>query len=369
MAFFHATGKMIGGSIDNTPIGSTTPSTGVFTTVDLDTLRINDATATGNQYIVTRNTLSSDVNIELPILTANDTFVFEAFAQTLTNKTIIDATNDVAASRIRHATGDIVVSAATAPLYDQALIADDPPTTATWQHIDLRRNVRVATVAAGTLASDFENGDTVDGVILATGNRILIKDQASGVENGIYIVQATGAPVRAGDYASGLSVASTFVFVQEGSTNSDQGFVCNNNSGSDVVGVNTLVYSQFTGSGGGGGSSKISIPLQTIQVTVVSETWQTIAYMPWDQSRHSGYSGGTVVLYADVPGTRTLDVRYRDVTGATTLGSSLAIGASGIVTFAVSNPGVDSELALQVQRSSGTGSNPSIRGAVLEYNA
>lgn len=42
--------------------------------------------------------------------------------------------------------------------------------------------VRVATTVAGTLASSFENGDTVDGVVLATGNRILIKNQAAATE-------------------------------------------------------------------------------------------------------------------------------------------------------------------------------------------
>lgn len=60
--------------------------------------------------------------------------------------------------------------------------------------------VRVATAAAGTLATDFENGDTVDGVVLSTGDRILIKDQGAGAENGIYVVNATGAPTRADDF-------------------------------------------------------------------------------------------------------------------------------------------------------------------------
>jgi hypothetical protein len=55
---------------------------------------------------------------------------------------------------------------------------------------------RVATTVNGTLASAYENGDTVDGVTLATGDRILIKDQSTGAENGIYIVEATGAPTR-----------------------------------------------------------------------------------------------------------------------------------------------------------------------------
>lgn len=63
----------------------------------------------------------------------------------------------------------------------------------------IKAPVRVATTAAGTIGTSFENGDTVNGVVLATGDRILIKDQASQPENGIYTVNASGAPTRATD--------------------------------------------------------------------------------------------------------------------------------------------------------------------------
>lgn len=49
------------------------------------------------------------------------------------------------------------------------------------------------------LANDLENGDTLDGLTLATNDRVLIKDQTATEENGIYIVQAAGAAVRATD--------------------------------------------------------------------------------------------------------------------------------------------------------------------------
>ena len=61
-----------------------------------------------------------------------------------------------------------------------------------WKH-----PVRVATTVAGALASSFTNGSTVDDVVLATGDRILVKDQAAGAENGLYTVNASGAPARA----------------------------------------------------------------------------------------------------------------------------------------------------------------------------
>lgn len=82
-----------------------------------------------------------------------------------------------------------------------------------------RHSVRVATTAAGTLATSFENGDTVDGVVLATNDLILIKDQAAQAENGVYVVQASGAPVRAAFMDTAAEVDGTFVIVEDGTTN------------------------------------------------------------------------------------------------------------------------------------------------------
>ena len=81
-------------------------------------------------------------------------------------------------------------------------------------------SVRAASTAALTLATGFENGDTIDGITLATGDRILIKDQASGADNGIYIVAASGAPARAADAdATGKLVTGTQVYVSSGTIN------------------------------------------------------------------------------------------------------------------------------------------------------
>jgi hypothetical protein len=114
-------------------------------------------------------------------------------------------------------------------------------TTGPWNY---RAAVRAATVVAGTLASDFENGDTIDGVSLATGDRILIKNQVSGIENGIYIVNATGAPTRAGDMYDGDSVYMTLTFVKEGTVNNISSWFCSS-IGSDLVGTDALTFKRF----------------------------------------------------------------------------------------------------------------------------
>ena len=104
-------------------------------------------------------------------------------------------------------------------------------------------SVRASTTTPGTLASDFENGDTLDGIVLATGDRILVKDQASGVENGIYTVNASGAPTRASDLEAGNTADGAAVFIQEGTQNGDTGW--SQNSVGTTVGTDPLTWVQI----------------------------------------------------------------------------------------------------------------------------
>lgn len=115
--------------------------------------------------------------------------------------------------------------------------------------LDVKDSVRVATTASGTLASAFDNASTVDGVTLATGDRILLKDQSTGSENGIYTVNASGAPTRAVDMDSTIeATGGLFTFVEEGTTNSDASFVMTNN-GTVTLGSTSLTFAQFSGAG------------------------------------------------------------------------------------------------------------------------
>jgi len=130
-----------------------------------------------------------------------------------------------------------------------------------------KQPVRVATTTAGTLASSFENGDTVDGVTLATGNRILIKDQAAGEENGIYTVNASGAPTRATDMDS-LSpldeVNGAAVFVLLGTANADKAFT--QTATVSTLGTDPLVFSQFSSSGAVTEGNGIDITANVVSV-------------------------------------------------------------------------------------------------------
>jgi len=117
------------------------------------------------------------------------------------------------------------------------------------QGLNLKEACRVATTGAGTLSSSFENGDTIDGVTLSTGDRILIKGQSTASENGIYVVKSSGDPDRSSDMAAGDTASGDFTFVTEGTVNGDNGFVCTSNGGSDTVGTHNLTFTQFSGAG------------------------------------------------------------------------------------------------------------------------
>lgn len=124
------------------------------------------------------------------------------------------------------------------------------------QGIQWKAPVRAATTASGTLASAYANGSAIDGVTLATGDRILLKDQSSGAENGIYTVNASGAPTRAVDMDANTEVPNFVVDVREGTVNADQAFVCTNN-GAITIGSTALVIVDFV---------KAAIPTATTSV-------------------------------------------------------------------------------------------------------
>ena len=109
---------------------------------------------------------------------------------------------------------------------------------------DAKGSVKVATSTAGTLATSFANGQTVDGIVLATNDRILIKNQASQAENGIYVVNASGAPTRATDMDAWTEVPGAFVAVEEGTTNVDTIWLCTSNQGG-TLGSTAITFQQI----------------------------------------------------------------------------------------------------------------------------
>lgn len=104
--------------------------------------------------------------------------------------------------------------------------------------------VRAASTVNATLSSAFENGDTLDGVVLATGDRILIKNQTTATENGIYTVNASGAPTRATDADLGSELVAAVVVVSAGSQ-ATTSWICTNTS--ITLGSTNITFVRFPG--------------------------------------------------------------------------------------------------------------------------
>ena len=118
---------------------------------------------------------------------------------------------------------------------------------ATSQGLNVKNSCVAATTGNITISTALNNGDTLDGVTLSTNDRVLVKDQSTASQNGIYVVGSS--PARAADLATGANAAGFFTFVEKGTVNADNGFVCTSDSGSAVVGTNNLTIAQFSGAG------------------------------------------------------------------------------------------------------------------------
>ena len=161
-----------------------------------------------------------------------------------------DATADATASKlvIRNASGNAKVATPT----DSAHIATKGYVDSARQGLDVKASVRVATTAAINLATDLEAGDVIDGVTLVAGDRVLVKNQTSASENGIYVAVSSGAASRSSD-ANGTAdtgelTSGTFTFVEAGTVNFDSGFVVSTD-GTITVGSTGVTWTQFSGAG------------------------------------------------------------------------------------------------------------------------
>lgn len=133
--------------------------------------------------------------------------------------------------------------------------------------LDWKQSVRLATAAAlpantaagsgvgKTLTADANGALTVDGVSVVAGDRLLVKDESPGSDNGIYVVTnagSGGAPyvlTRATDADQDAEVtANLAVFVEEGTANADTGWTLTTNN-PITVDTTALVFTQFTGTG------------------------------------------------------------------------------------------------------------------------
>jgi len=109
---------------------------------------------------------------------------------------------------------------------------------------------RVASTANVIIASELENGDVIDGVTLVTGNRVLLKNQTTTSQNGLYTVVASGTASRDTEFDIISEIAGQLILVSEGTTNADLMFLCTTDT-SATLGSSAISYTQVFPSSGG----------------------------------------------------------------------------------------------------------------------
>lgn len=226
------------------------------------------------------------------------------------------------------------------------------------QGIDWKNSVKAATTANITLSGT----QTIDGVSLIAGDRILVKNQTTASQNGIYVV-AAGSWARANDMLAGSDASNASVFVENGTTQSDTAWVCTNDTGgsgaaSSIVGTGDLTFIQFSGAAqilAGAGMTKtgntldvvaadasIVVAADNIRVGTDGTTIET-AVGVGIRVKDSGITaskiatsaigtgltggGGTAIsVVSYTPATNATVVRVQKVTG--TIGGGVAVGFS-----------------------------------------
>jgi len=107
-----------------------------------------------------------------------------------------------------------------------------------------------ATTANIDLTADLQNGDTIDGVTLVTGDRVLVKDQTDATANGLYIVVASGTASRDPQFDTIAELSGQMIVVNQGTANDNKIFLCTTDSDA-TIGVSNITYTQVTPSNTG----------------------------------------------------------------------------------------------------------------------
>ncbi len=216
------------------------------------------------------------------------------------------------------------------------------------QALDIKDSVKLATTAnlgatynngSGTLTMDSTGTVTIDGTVTALNDRILIMDQSSAEENGIYYVSTAGAVGVAGIFTRATDAnvnaevsGGMFTFVEAGSANADNAYVLTSITGTATLGSSTLTFTQFSGAGqvtAGNGLDKsgntLAVNVDDQTLSIASDTLQLKGIADTANGDILYGAGGSSGGYS------ALSIGTYDSTNS--VGQLLQVGASSTVTW------------------------------------
>lgn len=206
------------------------------------------------------------------------------------------------------------------------------------QGLDPKQSVRVATQSNINLSSP---GSTIDGVSVASGDRVLVKGQSTGADNGIYVFNGSGsAMTRASDANSEAKLnGGAFFFVEEG-TDASNGYVLQKPSGSYTLGSSTLTFVQFSGAGQITAGTGLTKTANTINVVGTLNRITANADSVDISSTYVGQSSITTLgtIATGAWNGNPIDVSYGG-TGVTTLTGYVYGNGTSVMTASTTIPG------------------------------
>jgi hypothetical protein len=161
------------------------------------------------------------------------------------------------------------------------------------QGLDVKPSVRAASTANLTLSG---NPGTIDGVTLSDGDTILVKNQSTASQNGLYQISFAGAWTRVKECDSWTEHVGAFTFVESGTTQADTGWVCTAEPGG-TLGTTSIGFTQFSGAGqitAGDGISKSGNTLAVSAHTGIAVSASGVAITGQALALHNLASNGIV---------------------------------------------------------------------------
>jgi hypothetical protein len=328
------------GVADSTTDNLSEGSTNLYFTNERAQDAIGNSVGTGLSYDDTTGAIS--VNTSIIATTSSVTNAINALSTT----DIEEGTNQYfteARARTSISAGDNsltynsvsgVLTANTSTLATRAYV------DSTAQGLDVKASVRAATTTNISLGSGYgpATPPVIDGVSINHGDRVLIKNQSTASENGIYtysdVAQGFGRAFDANDDAE--VTAGMFTFVAEGTVNADSGWVLTTND-TITLGTTALTFTQFSGAGqitAGAGLTKTGNTLDAVgtadRITVNADSIDISAT----------YAGQTSIVTLGTVATGTwqgnaVAVAYGGTGATTAAGARSNLGAT--TKYAVSN--------------------------------
>ena len=190
--------------------------------------------------------------------------------------------------------------------------------------LDAKQSVK----AASTANLSQSGTQTVDGIALVAGDRVLCKDQTTASQNGIWVVSA-GAWSRSTDMDAWTEVPSAYTWVEQGTVNADTGWVCTADQGG-TLGTTNITWTQFNGAGGviaGAGLTKTGNTIDAVagdttltvaadSIVVNTAVIATVASLASYPKKYAGNVVGTASPEVITHNLNTRDVQVTVLNGA-----------------------------------------------------